>query len=231
MNNKLKIYIIHYTKLDKRKRYIENLLSDVGVPYEFIESYDKELLDKTIIETYYEKSKEKHEKKVSLWGKKANEFSELTLPELSCSIKHIEALRKIGYSNKDFGLVLEDDAIPYNDDYLSQIEKILSNTIKWDALFIGNGMGENFRNKKISYKRFFPINNIKVSHPATNCLEAYIIKKEVARKIVDSILPFNLVIDWELAYQFYKLDLNIHWIKKPIFFQGTKENIYESTLR
>ena len=42
MNNKLKIYIIHYTKLDKRKRYIENLLSDVGVPYEFIESYDKE---------------------------------------------------------------------------------------------------------------------------------------------------------------------------------------------
>ena len=62
MNNKLKIYIIHYTKLDKRKRYIENLLSDVGVPYEFIESYDKELLDKTIIETYYEKSKEKHEK-------------------------------------------------------------------------------------------------------------------------------------------------------------------------
>ena len=58
-------------------------------------------------------------------------------------------------------------SIPYNDDYLSQIEKILSNTIKWDALFIGNGMGENFRNKKISYKRFFPINNIKVSHPAS----------------------------------------------------------------
>ncbi len=160
-----------------------------------------------------------------------NKYYVLSRPEISCSIKHIEALRKIGYSNKDFGLVLEDDAIPYNDDYLSQIEKILSNTIKWDALFIGNGMGENFRNKKISYKRFFPIKNIKVSHPATNCLEAYIIKKEVARKIVDSILPFNLVIDWELAYQFYKLDLNIHWIKKPIFFQGTKENIYESTLR
>ena len=70
-----------------------------------------------------------------------------------------------------------------------------------------------------------------VKFSTTHTRSVKIIKKEVARKIVDSILPFNLVIDWELAYQFYKLDLNIHWIKKPIFFQGTKEDIYESTLR
>ena len=74
MNNKLKIYIIHYTKLDKRKRYIENLLSDVGVPYEFIESYDKELLDKTIIETYYEKSKRRMKKRFLYGVKKLMNF-------------------------------------------------------------------------------------------------------------------------------------------------------------
>lgn len=231
MKNNLKIYIVHYTKLTERKIYLDNLLKDKNIEFEYINEFDQEELNQNNIGHYYKDDEGLFKTKSKIWNKKANKYYVLSRPEISCSIKHIEALRKIGYSNKDFGLVLEDDAIPYNDDYLSQIEKILSNTIKWDALFIGNGMGENFRNKKISYKRFFPINNIKVSHPATNCLEAYIIKKEVARKIVDSILPFNLVIDWELAYQFYKLDLNIHWIKKPIFFQGTKENIYESTLR
>ena len=231
MKNNLKIYIVHYTKLTERKIYLDNLLKDKNIEFEYINEFDQEELNQNNIGHYYKDDEDLFNIKSKIWNKKANKYYVLSNPEISCSIKHIEALRKIGYSNKDFGLVLEDDAIPYKDDYLSQIEKILSKSIKWDALFIGNGMGENFRNKKISYKRFFPIKNIKVSHPATNCLEAYIIKKEIARKIVDSILPFNLVIDWELAYQFYKLDLNIHWIKKPIFFQGTKENIYESTLR
>ena len=32
----------------------------------------------------------------------------------------------------------------------------------------------------------------------------------------------NLVIDWELAYQFYIKDMNIHWSKKSIFTQDLK---------
>ena len=81
-------------------------------------------------------------------------------------------------------------------------------------------MGESFRNKKIGYKKYLPIKNIKVGHPATNCLEAYIIKKETAKKIVDSILPFNLVIDWELAYQFYKTRFKYLLDKETNIFSG-----------
>tara|TARA_B100000242_G_C43050700_1_gene490884 strand:+ start:3012 stop:3710 length:699 start_codon:yes stop_codon:yes gene_type:complete len=232
MNNKLKIYIIHYTKLDKRKRYIENLLSDVGIPYEFIESYDKELLDKTIIETYYEKSKEKHEKKVSLWGKKANEFSELTLPELSCSIKHIEALKKIKTENYDYSLILEDDVIPTNKNFINHIMKLINIEQPWDVLFIGEGMGKNFKNKKLGPQRFIPFKKIfKVSHPATNCLEAYIVKIQCIDEILNNLVPINLIIDWELAFQFYQKKLNIFWSKKNVFIQGSKNNIYKSELR
>ena len=231
MKNNLKIYIIHYTKLTDRKNYLDNLLKDKNIEFEYISEFDQEELDQNNIALYYRDNEELFNTKSKIWHKKANKYYVLSPPEISCSIKHIDALRKIANSDKDFGLILEDDAIPYRDNYLSQIENVLSNSIKWDALFIGNGMGESFRNKKIGYKKYLPIKNVKVSHPATNCLEAYIIKKEIAKKIVDSILPFNLVIDWELAYQFYKLDLNIYWIKKPIFFQGTKEDIYESTLR
>ena len=182
MKNNLKIYIIHYTKLTDRKIYLDNLLKDKNIEFEYINEFDQEELNQNNIGHYYKDDEDLFNIKSKIWNKKANKYYVLSNPEISCSIKHIEALRKIGYSNKDFGLVLEDDAIPYKDDYLSQIEKILSKSIKWDALFIGNGLGGNFRNKKIGYKRFFPIKNIKVSHPATNCLEAYIIKKEIAKK-------------------------------------------------
>ena len=50
-------------------------------------------------------------------------------------------------------------------------------------------------------------------------------------KILNNLTPINMIIDWELAYQFYKMDLNIHWTKKSIFYQGSKNNIYNSTLR
>ena len=43
----------------------------------------------------------------------------------------------------------------------------------------------------------------KIEHPATNCLEAYIVKKSKVDLILDQLIPFNLIIDWELAHQFF----------------------------
>ena len=70
-----------------------------------------------------------------------------------------------------------------------------------------------------------------MNHPATNCLEAYIVKKSSIKDILDGLIPINLVIDWELAYQFYLKNLNIYWSKNIIFKQGSKNNIYKSELR
>ena len=70
-----------------------------------------------------------------------------------------------------------------------------------------------------------------MKHPATNCLEAYIIKKESIDKINEDLIPINLVIDWELAFQFFKKEMKIYWSKENIFIQGSKNNIYKSELR
>ncbi len=232
MNNKLKIYIIHYTKLTDRKKYIENLFSNLNITYEFIEEYDKENLDEALIKSFYEENMEKHDNKVSLWGNKANEFYELTLPEISCSIKHIHALKKIQSGNFDFSLILEDDAIPKNKGFIDEIFKLIEINRSWDVMFIGEGMGKSYKNKKIGLRRYLPFKKIyKIKHPATNCLEAYIVKKSCVDEILNDLLPINLVIDWELAYQFYIKKLNIFWSKKSLFFQGSKNNIYKSELR
>ena len=71
----------------------------------------------------------------------------------------------------------------------------------------------------------------KIEHPATNCLEAYIVKKSKVDLILDQLIPFNLIIDWELAHQFFIKNMNIYWSKKSIFQQGSKNNLFKSELR
>jgi hypothetical protein len=70
----------------------------------------------------------------------------------------------------------------------------------------------------------------KVPHPATNCGEAYLMKSDVAKKVYEASVPFDLVSDWELAYQYYTLDLNVYWWVPPLVRQGSRDGTYVSAL-
>jgi hypothetical protein len=103
-------------------------------------------------------------------------------------------------------------------------------TFQWDVIFIGNGIGRRFIFKKINYKILNPNPQI-VNHPASNCADSYIIKKESAKLLLNNLQKFNLSYDWELAYQMYKLDFSVYWSTRPLFFQGSKTGDYKSELR
>ena len=232
MSNQLKIYIIHYTKLEERKRNIQSILDPFSIDYEFIESFDKEELKQLDRKEYYEDSKIKFDEKVTLWKERANKYYTLSEAEISCTIKHIEALKKIRDGDHEFNLILEDDAIPKYYNFLKYINPLIRKPHNWDVLLIGEGMGKKFRNSKIGLRRFNPFKLMfKIEHPATNCLEAYIVKKSKVDLILDQLIPFNLIIDWELAHQFFIKNMNIYWSKKSIFQQGSKNNLFKSELR
>ena len=232
MNKNYKIYVIHYSKLVDRKKYIASLFKDINIEFEFIESFNKEELNEKNISKFYENNKTIHDQKIKLWGKRSKDHYELTGPEISVSIKHLEALKKIQNNEYEFGIILEDDIIPQYKNFINEIENLIKSHKKWDVLFIGEGMGKSYRNSKIGIRRIIPLKKIfKMKHPATNCLEAYIVKKSSVNKILEDLIPINLVIDWELAYQFFIKNLNIFWSKKILFNQGSKNNIYRSELR
>ena len=63
---------------------------------------------------------------------------------------------------------------------------------------------KNFKNKKQDLKDLSCKKIFKVSHPATNCLEVYIVKIQCIDEILNNLVPINLIIDWELAFQFYQ---------------------------
>src|SRR5210317_950213 len=145
MTSFLKIYIIHYSRLTERKKNIQLLLDPLSVDYEFIETYDRDDLENVDVTMFYEDNEKIFSEKVKLWGEKANEYSTMSESELSCSIKHIEALNKISDGNAEFNLILEDDVIPKYSNFLERITSFLEKPSKWDVLFIGEGMGENYR--------------------------------------------------------------------------------------
>ena len=100
----------------------------------------------------------------------------------------------------------------------------------WDAIFVGSGCGFGFQRVKLSSSERVSHNCFLIDHPATNCAEAYLLKKETAKAIIDSVYPFNLISDWELAYQFYKLNHKVYWWCPSLIEQGSKNGMYESTL-
>lgn len=226
----MKTYIIHYTKLENRKENISSFLSNTYFDYKFVEDYDKEVLDGNL---YYLPNEETFNQKIkNLWDSKIHGFRILNDAEISCTIKHILAIEKIANQKEEIGLILEDDAIPIDDNFSEKISELIDTAPNnWDSIFMGAGCGVDFMNQKLQGCSLINERFAQVPHPSTNCAEAYLLKKESAKRIYESIVPFQLVSDWELAYHFYKLDMNVYWSIPPLFYQGSKSGQYNSTLR
>jgi len=225
-----KIYIIHYTKLDERKKNISAYLDNISIPYEFITDYDQDDLSE-VKNKFYNNDLESFYNDIQpyemIYGN--IEYRSLSDAEISCTMKHIIAIKKLS-EECNVGLILEDDAIPYDLDFIDEANKSIYETPEgWSAIFIGNGCGDDFINSKSKSK----ISNTiyRVSHPATNCAEAYILNKKSAKMLYDNILPFQQISDWILGCLFYKFDMEIYWRIPSLLYQGSISGKFKSTLR
>jgi len=226
-----KIYIIHYTKLKDRYNHISSFFDSCKIPYEFILDNDQEDLTPKILDQYYKPNKEEYENRISkLWDVNIHKFRYLNKAEISCTIKHITAIKKISSECPNYGLILEDDAIFY-DNFNKQFDKCLNQTPDdWDSIFLGDGCGVNFKSSKLLNSKKVNDNVYLMAHPATNCAEAYLLKPSIAEKISNSIIPFQNVSDWEIAYQLYLHDAKTYWWNPSLVTQGSRNGKFESTL-
>ena len=228
---KVTTFVVHYTKLVERKEKILRQFDSNLFDLNFIEDFDAEVLNDETIKKFYDTSSVGFNNKVNIWNHNKAKYYIMNKAELSCTIKHIQALKHVSDSRNTYSFIIEDDAIPKNNKkFINQFFN-LESLEDWDAVFFGAGIGKNFIMKKTNVKNYFKNRFVKIEHPATNCLEAYVIKKDAASKILSSIVPFNLVSDWEIAYQFYKHNMNVYWFLPHLFVQGSKNGEYKSTLR
>lgn len=227
----MKTFIVHYTKLLERKELMEHQIRLNDLDAEFILDYDKDNLTEDIIKKFYEKNPEAYESKISpLWDVEQFKYRDLNDPEISCTIKHFQAIWMCSRSSSDYSLILEDDAILCSN-FKNKLDQYLADTPSdWDAIFIGSGCGDWFQKYKLQDSTQVNQSCYLVNHPATNCAEGYLLKKDIAKKIYDNSLPFHLISDWELAYQLYKIDAKVYWWYPSLIDQGSKNGMFKSTL-
>jgi len=203
MIENLKVFVVHYSKLRYRRRYLEKELKKYGFDYEFVTKYDKEDLDENLIKKIYLDDKDFYENKTSsMWDKISGSYRKLSLGEISCAAKHFECIRLASLEEKP-SLIIEDDCIfsdNFKDDLTEIVEEIRREGVEWDAVFLGLGCGKRFQDQylfnnsvRVSQKLF------KINHPATNCAECYLIKNNCSDQIVKNCYPFSLTQDrdWE----------------------------------
>ncbi len=220
-----KVYIIHYTKLKERKDYIRRLLENFCINHEFIERYDRENISEETLKMYDSSESVWNQKMGSLWKKES--YRILKMSEISCTLKHIEAIKKTAESNQ-ISLIFEDDiqmVDRFTYDFARFYEELCLHN--WDAAFIGGGAGLRIKQKFIKNNQFC----YKVGHPASRCADSYLMTPDAAKKILTSILPFSLPYDFELAYQFWKHSMNVFWAEPIMIGQGSETGAYKSSIR
>lgn len=225
-----KIYLIHYTKLAERLPKILPILDRCGIPYEIITQYDKEDINSEMLLSYFDVNETNFINKVSaLWDSNIHKYRHLNMAEISCTLKHFIAFNKLAKECPNFGMVIEDDVV-FSDSFADSFRKRINETPNdWDAIWFGEGCGMSYINTRLANAKKITDNVYLMNHPATNCAESYLLKPSMAKTIYDS-LPFNLVSDWEIAYQLFKHDAKVYWWIPPLISQGSKNGTFKSEL-
>ena len=203
-----KIYIIHYTKLLDRKRYVDDKLKqfDLEKITEYACLFDRNNLKSEDIEKYsYSKNCECYFNREKVMD--IPYFHDLNNTAISITLEHLKCYENFLKTEYDQLLVLEDDVIfltnNFNEeinDYIDQIESLYKNNSY--ILYVGQGanrsgsVNENNLNmfEKISNNIY--IHNGKISHYS----DSYVINRKACEIILEKSVPFYFAIDWELNY-------------------------------
>ena len=222
----MKIYVLHWNELTKRKENILKEFKREDLEGEFIEKY-------TVQEIH---SDEKLSKVFGGMGGTASIF-----------MKQIHALELISKGNNDYALIFEDDVALCDgfkkrlNDYMSQLPE------DWDMFFIGDGCNLHIPDEylkedtnvylKGNQDKEFPrsISHLQGGKGATRCLDSYLVKKEVAKNIVEEFKKVanvrNTPCDWWMNNVIRGLNLKVYWCEPTIATQGSQNKKYASSLK
>jgi GR25 family glycosyltransferase involved in LPS biosynthesis len=206
-----KVYMTHFKPLVDRKTRIQDHIE-----------FDLMWMEDEPTEQYWTYSEEEWRKRAGAMGHRR-----LRVSEISLAHKHIEAYKDIVTNQHPTSLVLEDDVVLCNN-FEQHFNLFLSQTPDdWDFIYIGSGC-----NLRVDWCAVDPNQPAyKKRHPASKCTDSYCITQVAAQKILNTIIPFSLPIDWELNYQMGLHDMNVYWWEPPLVRQGSQCGLYNSKIQ
>ena len=134
---------------------------------------------------------------------------------------------RVCWQTHQTSLILEDDVV-LCDNFEHFFNLFLQQTPDdWDFIFIGSGCNLRIDPHKVKQNQ----TAYKKAHPASKCTDSYCIKNTSAEKILNTIIPFSLPMDWELNYQMLLHDMNVYWWEPPLVIQGSQNGLYNSAIQ
>jgi len=205
------VYVMHYKPLGERLTHIKQMMQSQNIDFVVFDMEPEKDLDE-----YFIDSLDVRKQKFSLFpGNQPTK--DVKRSEISLAYKHVKALEHMVENKYQKALFLEDDAILCND-FANVANHFVEQTPEdWDMIFPGNGCNlrihpSKIRQNQVAYKK---------DHPATKCTDSYFIKLSAATKLLTTIKPFNIAIDWELNYQLKHHDFNVYWFEPFLVQQGS----------
>lgn len=218
MSTNFTTYVAHYTPLRERVKSIENQLSLLDLDASWI-SYEP---------TDFSEEKSGYRESQTLWRQRTNmphyantPFRRLRNSEISLAYKHIEIYKRFVRSDYEHALILEDDII-FNDntsDFFECLTLDKLDFMKFDCIFLGGccPMKSNCGEIKYNNQHF-----VLQDDPASRCTDGYLINKSAAKKILGTIIPYVLPIDFELSWHFRIHNMFVWHMVNPIISHNPK---------
>jgi GR25 family glycosyltransferase involved in LPS biosynthesis len=216
------VYVAHYTPLRERRARLQADLAGHRIDAHWMIRHDRDELTAEIRDRYYRRDD-------ALWRRKTF-YTEATprelLPaELSLAIKHVETYRQILDGGQPFALILEDDVI-LPPDFAGRFDRYFADAPPdLDLVFIGSCCGLRVASAT-SDRHFYPR-----ATPAAKCTDSYLISRSAAERLLSTILPLTLPIDFELNYQLHAHGMTVYWLEPPLTAQGSENGTYPSAIR
>lgn len=217
------IYVIHNYSLKERRHFLEALLARYpSVHFVEIENDAPEFIN----QTYQGVNEARWSERAVLWKQKITP-RKLNQGEIACTASHFYAYQHfLSKSNKEWILVLEDDAI-FKENFGVKIQRQLRNIPDIvGAVFIGGG----FPQQKISLTLGTWKNFLIKHHPATNTTIGYMLRRSTVEKVMRDFSTFDMPIDYELAYLLMRTNTLV-FHQNPYSIKEGSKLIYSSSIR
>ncbi len=216
MNKISKTYIIHYTKLEKRKKFMLEQIQKWNLQnVKFYEDWDQEKLTFLDIDNNFDNIDAVTKNGV------------LKLPEMSLALKYKHVLKEISETEKEkYFLILEDDVIFKENPSLyinNTIEFLEKNNMHFDVLFLGEAGLRIGDDRNILFKK---------EHPATNGLCTVVYTKQAIDKLNFYLQNTKITrpLDWEFNFAFQQLNFDVYW-GKAITKHGSVAAVHEPNMK
>lgn len=203
------ILVINPRSFTERRQSIERQLQPLGLPYEFIHSYDVGDLDAATTSRYFQQAI-------------------LSPGQQSCAMKHFQSLRLIVERNWQRALVLEDDALLVPQ-FIQGLQRALEESAQFEppyVVFIGSGGNQYIpRRLRVPGQHLYKSDKGRLG-------EAYVLGSQAARLRIEWIEQRGISLPIDNLFELIDRECGIalYWLEPPIVEQGSKNGRFRSVL-